>query len=360
MSPCLVSTICSELRRLAAERRADWALVKQGHFDDPLTASAREEWRFWREQSLLGQLAKLPLQGHRVMLQSLLFDVCDGYKRFLPECVREPVAVGGGVVGRLFTLDDSVHWEFRRFLGAPNAQGHALTAVEAARSAAAAALLRPALDATPIVARRRSQLRCLEAMLQCKTWTGSAEAASMQSAAPALPLEARWTQRYAAQEEHFRRVMPARAAALGLRRRKHAKTIQAAWRCYWHRRLRKSAARGFLCRRSAKIIQAAWRSHRRLLAPEDVHAQATDGPRGVDAAVAAVLRIQALYRGSRCRRGWARSWSPRTAQRQAATADARYLGSISRCCSASPAAETMPPLEAMPAMVAVGDIVRSW
>ena len=102
------STICGEMRSLAMERRRDW---QSG--DEQSELIIREEWRFWREKTLLSELLELQKEGHQG-LQALLCDTIASYQELQPVVTREH----DSFAARLSQLAAAAHAETLKLLPA--------------------------------------------------------------------------------------------------------------------------------------------------------------------------------------------------------------------------------------------------
>ncbi|CAE8594886.1 unnamed protein product, partial [Polarella glacialis] len=315
-----VDAACAELRRLAVERRKDWSSIPA----DESAASRRDErclredWRSWREESLLSSLSAQSLDGHRVLLQALLCDMLAGYEellgpRFVADLALLPRA-SDSAIARLQEIANAAHRETDRLLvGQKQMEVSSRSPDELTYLA---------------VALYRSAQRCGDA-------TPGTEGLAQKTAASPLAF---WDSWYAEAETRFeQRTVVMKAKLLNIRRSRAAKTIarglrsalcrrataaaalraraavslQRAFREVWRpriQRLRQALEKG---RRSALL----WRLHRRLRRyarswrigrQQLLWADPGTIFGGADAAV----RIQAFCRGRWSRNGWSYCWSP--------------------------------------------------
>ncbi|CAE7227927.1 PIP5K5 [Symbiodinium sp. CCMP2592] len=118
-----VDAACAELRSMALERQQDWRrlgsmplLDAPGEMDLPQLA-IREEWRSWRENTLLTEISKLP-DGHRVLLQALLCDTLAGYEELQPRfaALTPPPRENDSLAARLVRLAATAQAETSRLV----------------------------------------------------------------------------------------------------------------------------------------------------------------------------------------------------------------------------------------------------
>ena len=77
----------------------------------------REEWRSWRENTLLTEISKLP-DGHRVLLQALLCDTLAGYEELQPRfaALTPPPRENDSLAARLVRLAATAQAETARLV----------------------------------------------------------------------------------------------------------------------------------------------------------------------------------------------------------------------------------------------------
>ena len=77
----------------------------------------REEWRSWRENTLLAEISKLP-DGHRVLLQALLCDTLAGYEELQPRftALTPPPRENDSLAARLLRLAATAQAETARLV----------------------------------------------------------------------------------------------------------------------------------------------------------------------------------------------------------------------------------------------------
>ncbi|CAE7180896.1 PIP5K5 [Symbiodinium microadriaticum] len=118
-----VDAACAELRSMALERQQDWRRLSSmslldatGEMDLPQLA-IREEWRSWRENTLLTEISKLP-DGHRVLLQALLCDTLAGYEELQPRfaALTPPPRENDSLAARLVRLAATAQAETARLV----------------------------------------------------------------------------------------------------------------------------------------------------------------------------------------------------------------------------------------------------
>ena len=106
--------ICGEMRSLAMERRRDWQVIEPSEPSEQSELMIREEWRFWREKTLLSELVELQKEGHQG-LQGLLCDTIASYQELQPVVTREH----DSSAARLGQLAAAAHAETLKLLPAP-------------------------------------------------------------------------------------------------------------------------------------------------------------------------------------------------------------------------------------------------
>lgn len=315
----LVDAACSDLRRFAAERRADWVGAASAP-EEGEDAVLREQWRFWREQTLLDDVAEEPVDGHGILLRSLLSDLHAGYQALRPQFTLGVTSAGASsALERLRMLIRAAHLETRRFLMQP-------------------------LSATP--ERMESdvwpgpELQRLAIAFKGLGFT-SVESGPHCAGQVGIGLDdvSRWDMWYLKMEERLEHELPAKVRALHLRRQRAAGTLK---RVLGELSLRRSSVRAAQQTRAAVVLQRVyrgrmrprcqrlqeklrrareyfliWRLRRRLcryvmrrrysrIVGDGAFVLAT-----VDACNrTSALRIQAFCRGRWCRKGWAYCWAP--------------------------------------------------
>ncbi|CAK0862634.1 unnamed protein product, partial [Prorocentrum cordatum] len=321
---------CADLRRLAGERRADWAALARGEDAPgalpPEEAAVREAWRAWREDGLLAELQQPELRdGNQVLLRSVAGDLQAAYESacaqfgFGADEAGAPESATGAAVSRLSKISRAARLETQRGLRAAACAGWA----EAASG-------EPEPPARP---------------LPC--WASPAAlalgASGLGPGTAWMQAELRWSQWYAAAESRLGRAALAKQRLLQMRRLRAARAIQrifagtrqrreqaathqreAAARVVqraFQQRLAPRLARARLVLRALRERMLLWRLRRRLCrhalcwrcarwAIAAAHPPAVAASAAGAAGGPAALRIQRWLRGHWSRSGWAYCWAP--------------------------------------------------